>query len=212
MGRRYADGISAQNLNKIVRAIAFENIGFEIDMENSSLSLLYLELQALKVESEYPIVCKIRNNPSLWREIIGKYYDITVNEAKKMLIRTIYGGKPQDDNPLLWALLLEVIRASQYLLQQPKYVFLHSMYSDRKTPLFSRLFILLSINEDKILTELEKCIMDHFPEANVSLLMYDGLEIYMNKDLRQELSTILKEFSNKTGVNMKIKRSPPTSE
>ena len=116
IGRRYADGISAQKLSKLYRSSALCKIGYEVDMENSSFTMLYIKLVRHNIHHKYPILCKIRHHPFVWRDIIAKYYDESHEMAKKRLIKTLYGGLPEDENPFLWALLPETTTATEYLL------------------------------------------------------------------------------------------------
>jgi len=132
MGRRYATGYSMQRTSKTARAAAFGKIGYDVDMRNACFSILGLELKKNNVHANYPIIYQIQQNPIAWRTMISELYDESAKNGQLRLIKTLFGSLPNDDNPYLWKLSLEVIKAAKYLLELPENQFISSLYSEKK--------------------------------------------------------------------------------
>ena len=102
-----------------------------------------------------------------------------LEKSKLRLIQTLYGAIPKDDNPFLWTLLLEVINAANILLESEEYRKMFPTDYGREENLFSRLFKILTIAEDRILASLEKFVADEISGCNISLKKSAGNFIYL---------------------------------
>ena len=50
----------------------------------------------------------LANNSKVWQQFLSELYDTSLEEAKRMPHKCIFGGKPLDGNPLLWTLKAEI--------------------------------------------------------------------------------------------------------
>ena len=90
-------------------------------------------------------------------------------------------------------------------MELPEYQSIFNMYRESKRPLFSRHFAMITIMENHLLKELENRLLSRFPSASASVLMYDGLELYLDTRLKEELQLELEKFSEEIGVKFIIK-------
>ena len=209
IGRRYALGPSMQFMGREVRKVAFENISFDIDMVNACWSILFSEIRDEHIAYKYPLISMYASNPLIWKMIMSEYYDETIEESKIRLLQPLYGLLPSDDNPFLWKINLEVINAAKYLLSLEKNKIFRTMFQYRKIPIFSRLVTMILIKEDALLSKLETMLLNEFPDANISLLQYDGLQLFAGQELKQDLENVLENFQYVTGVTVIIKELLP---
>ena len=205
VGRRYASGPSLQRLSKQARKVAFQNLGFEIDMVNAGFSLLYLEIKNVNQSENYPIIKKLIENPKTFRSMLSEYYDEEIENSKLRIIKTLYGAIPEDDNPFLWKLLYEVVCATKTLLEIDDYKKLFQEDPGKNEKLFSKLFQIITISEDRLMVSLEKEVKDKISNCNVSLRIFDGLELNIDPCGRKQLEEIVQTYSRSNGVNFIIK-------
>ena len=69
------------------------------------------------------------------------------NEAKKKLLRIIFGGNPGTDLPFLWKLRSKVEKSVEIILGLEKYEFLHRFFEERPNPKFSRISYVIAEKE-----------------------------------------------------------------
>ena len=105
----------------------------------------------------------------------------------------------------MWSLLLEVTNACRFLLGLKENDKIASLYSDRKRPMFSRLFTIITIIETKISQKLEDKLKSRCEEANISVLLFDGLELYLDSNYKEDLELELQSFSKEFGITVRIK-------
>ena len=82
--------------------------------------------------------------------------------------------------------------------------FVDTLYQDFKRPRFIRHQIILEEREDKLLSLLEERLLQKFPNANVSLLLFDGLELFTN-GRKEDIEKVLNEYKKETGITVIIK-------
>ena len=208
-GRLYANGASIQNLPAGARKVALEiDIGssanaspknFDIDIENCFPRLLWNVLEEELGESvniEYDIFTNFVQNPKDFRKFLAKALGISVKEAKKSIIKTLFWGSPQYELPLLWALAIQMRTASLWLLDRPDFQDLQQMFGDRAHPQATRLFYALSSFEDTIVGDIHKRIQAQLGEAaEVTTYMFDGLIVRVNIGDSEALYQILHKVS-----------------
>ena len=54
------------------------------------------------------------------------------------------------------------------------------------------------------LSLLEERLLQKFPNANVSLLLFDGLELFTN-EIKEDIEKVLNEYKKETGISVIIK-------
>ena len=109
---------SLQNLSKSARKVACENLGVEIDICNAHPTLLKNFLAEKQVIDEYKMIKLYAENYEKWRKFVEVYYQETTKEAKKIITRIFYGGKPPTDIPFLWKLRSEVNKVVDFIMNQ----------------------------------------------------------------------------------------------
>ena len=82
MGRLYAFGQSIQKLTKSARYATFDRIGYDIDMKNTSFSLLRLTIMKYSLEEKFPIL-KAKSKTSTKKENIGEAMKIKPERPNK---------------------------------------------------------------------------------------------------------------------------------
>eukprot|EP00435_Cladocopium_sp_Y103_P075957 s462_g70.t1 len=169
-GRLLARGPAAQKLTREAHA---KTLGYacEVDASCCHPRLLLRKLQVLNLEDAagctmLKLFC---THYQAWREDLAKYMGITIDEAKKELIRTFYGGKAKVDIPWLRKLGHEVMIAADLILQHHGHEYMHELYKDRSNPDFSRLCALLSFDEAELL---DKVRLD--PHVKMQVPLFDG--------------------------------------
>ena len=160
-GRMYARGPSCQKLSRLGKSAAFRSHAVDIDMENCHPTLLARLLREAYTSDEndvatyisaFPTLCSYVENYREWRTFAQSYYDVSLQDAKKILIRIFYGGRcPRGDVPFLHQLRIEVMKAAKYLAGHRFYAHLGVFYKDRKRPLYGHLAAILSFEEEKSL-------------------------------------------------------------
>ena len=206
IGRRFAKGPSMQFMSREVRTLAFQNISFDVDMVNAWFSILSAEIRKENASDKYPFISMYSSNPFIWKIVMSEYYDETIEESKLRLIQTLYGMLPSDDNPYLWQLQSEVVSAANFLLSLEKNKYLQNMFEDRKIAIFSRLLTLIIIEEDNLLSILETFLLKRFPTANISLLQYDGLQLFINPEMLKDVEKAIVDYESETGIPIIIKK------
>ena len=72
----------------------------------------------------FPFLCRPREYPKEWRESSAEYYNIVLNEAKKIFRQVMYAERPRPPNridslPAAKALQLECAAAEAFLEALP---------------------------------------------------------------------------------------------
>lgn len=209
IGRRFAIGPSMQNMAREVRKVAFQNNSFDIDMVNAWPSILSMELRKENVFHMYPAISMYDSYPLIWKTVMSEYYDETIEESKIRMIQPLYGSLPSDDNPYLWKLTSEVISAAKFLLSLKKYKKINNMFQGRKIKIFSKLLTLIVASEDNLLTTLETFLLQKFPTANISLLQFDGLQLFLDPKRKKDVEKAIEEYEKETGISVVIKQLEP---
>ena len=204
IGRRYAKGHSMQSMSIKLRTIAFANIGYDIDIVNAGISILHLILREKKVANHYPFIGMYASNPTIWKAVFSEFYEESISDSKIRLMYPLYGLPPTDNNPFLWRLTYEVNHAAKFLMSLDENRFVDNLYQDLKRPRFIRHQIILEQREDKLLSLLEERLLQKFPSANVSLLLFDGLKLFTN-EIKEDIEKVLNEYKKETGISVIIK-------
>ena len=205
IGRRYAGKYSMQRHSRAARKAAFEKIGHDIDMVNAGFSILSLLLQEKNLIDKFPMIDSLRKNPFLWRKMTSKYYGESLENSKWKIVEMLGGVLPTGDNPLLWKLMLEIIDATKILVNISDYSEEMTLQLENQESLFSKLFLILSEEEDKLLQLLENKIKNSINDCSISLRMFDGIELYIDKKNWLKVEEVLSEFMNDTGIKVIIK-------
>ena len=138
-GRRYAKGMAAQKTTREARTVAFGDSAVDVDIANSTPSILLNLLRELAPLDNYPMLQKYCNHYGSWRAFLADYQEIQQRGAKKSIIKLFYGGKPDVELPFLWALGTEVSRATDEILAAVKFRYLQDHFRGRRDPRASRL-------------------------------------------------------------------------
>ena len=143
-------------------------------------------------------------NPTIWKAVFSEFYEESVGDTKIRLIYPLYGLPPTDNNPFLWRLTYEVNHAAKFLMSLDENRFVDTLYQDVKRPRFIRHQIILEKREDKLLSLLEERLLQTFPDANISLLQFDGLELFTDAR-KDDVEKVLQEYKKETGISVIIK-------
>lgn len=152
-GRLIARGPAGQKLTREAREIAFHGSYGEIDAPCCHPRLLRLQLQSLGLWDlqKYCLLNMFCENYQAWRQVVAKYLEIDIKQAKVELIRIFYGGNPRCDIPWVRKLAHEVQTAATSILGHETSSKWLAHYADRANPEFSRLCSILSFMESDLL-------------------------------------------------------------
>ena len=112
----------------------------------------------------------------------------------------MFGFKPWDDNPLLWALFAEYKSAADLVLADPAFGYLSGLFTDRPYPPATRLSYAIGAMEDAHLCKLADHLTDAFPDGRIIAYMFDGLAFHIDEQRRADLVASLDEFTNAEGL------------
>ena len=218
-GRRYARGPSAQRLSNSLKKMAFASETnvcasysqvfetFDIDVVNAFMQFLWNELCSVVgdgVEIEYGVLTAVVTNPEGFREFLANYFGVPTKAIKKQLVAILHCGRPQSDLPLLWALAVEMRKATMTVLEQPKFHYLNKRFTSRRFPQATRLHYALSTIEDKLMQDLKVELAREFPDtATVQVYMFDGVVVrFTSLGNAPRLRALLDDFGKKQGVKL----------
>jgi hypothetical protein len=208
-GRRYCVGPSLQTIGREARAVACSSTSLDCDFQASIPSVCKLLAHRYEIADDCRSLLLYVQHPQAWKSFISEYYEVNEDDAKKMILRTFFGGKPADGNPWLWGLLSDVIRIREKVLADAKFAYLGGMFCDRPNPLMSRFAYAVFSEEDALLEGLLERLFFTFQDAVVvSALMFDGLILACpnKEDMREDLVVCLSEFSQTAGIKAVIKQ------
>ena len=204
-GRRYAKGLAAQKMTREARAAVFSDSAFDVDIANSTPSIMLNLLRELSSLGNYPLLRKYCNHYRSWRAFTAEYSGIPEKDAKISIIKLFYGGLPDVELPFLWALGAEISRATGVILGAEKFRYLQGHLRGRRNPMASRLSYALAAGEDKILMALRESVGRNMEGANISAFMFDGAVISTAAHRRDEIEALLNKVGAANHVTIEIK-------
>ena len=215
-GRLYARGSSAQKVGGSTRAIIFQTdvaasggkdcVNIRGDIVNAMQSiLLNLLRQAVGdcAEIDYELMWKLKSNPAVMNAFIPDFMGVSAKDAKKSLLAVLHYGHPRCDLPLLWALAVEMRKASEVILNLPEYAYLAKMFSGRRHPKASRLHYALAKTENEIIQDAIGCIAAATNDrSTVSALIFDEFIVRVDASDVDAVLQVFKEVGEHWGVKI----------
>jgi len=221
-GRLYSSGPSLQKISKAARAKALGGIPggvFELDLENSFLSLLATALRKLlDVEGgdedmllkEFPFLRHFNANREKWIAFVMEYYDADAVSAKRLFLSALspHGRQTADPEarpdwlPHIDGLQQEIVKATGFLQSHDL------LYRDvcEKRPDVSTLHIYLGELECRVMLSMKQCL-ESCGALPISLV-YDGiyfrpmaLDIHSDSHFHDSIAKVESEH----GVSMQMK-------
>lgn len=147
-------------------------------------------------------------HPTEWKALFSQYYASIEDEAKHMILRVFFGGRPKDGNPMLWGLVNDMSILRETVLQAEEHAHLQGMFTARPRPDITRFAYAIFAAEDGFMEDLRKRVEVRFPYVNISALMFDGFVLHTSRPtatFEDELLHILMSFSNECGVMAVVK-------
>ena len=213
-GRKYARGPSLQKIGRAGRNAALRKNGVDVDMENCHPSLMRIPLGKTHtsdgedggyVKRTYHMVILYTDNYRKWRNFCMGYYDVDVDTAVGHINKIYYGGGcHRGELPSLHALRVAVAKATEYLTPQRFYERLGLYYTARRRPISSHLSLILSFEEDALLTYICEAM-----DGLQICLMYDGAVFgRSNLDDVSKMHRACASLRLELGVGVCIKQRP----
>ena len=131
-----------------------------------------------------------------------------------MLLRAFFGGKPADDNPLLWALVNDVTVLREAVLSSGCYSDIMQLFTTRPRPEHTRFAYALFAKEDQLLCSLMERVATTLPDSRAVALMYDGFILATpspSDTTTSDLTHALNDFAQDHGITPVIKPWPAPS-
>ena len=203
-GRLLARGIAGQKLTKEARAVAFHHCT-EIDAACCHPRLLQQKLMDLDVwsDAKYVMLSRFIKNYKSWHQCAADYMNITLEDAKVELIRLFYGGNLSCDIPFLVKLCTEIQDAARATVQHESSRRWQQLYSERRSPQFSRLSGTLSMDEASMLASVSSLM-----GKSMCVLLFDGGYIRC-RDLHDDISLFHALEADDSRVGTQIRRWGP---
>ena len=85
----------------------------------------------------FRFLCVYVKNLKSGRSFLAEYFAVSIMQVKKMLNCILNLCLPRSNLTLLWNLAVDVRRALSVVLEQTKFSYLGSMFSDRQCPMAS---------------------------------------------------------------------------
>ena len=218
-GRRWAKGFSIQMAPERFREKGFhcedgssQGDGFVFlvaDLNNSLPAIMYNELMEYiqaDVDDDFDVLKLFIENYQVWRVFLSEYCHVSVKEAKLMLITLFFSAVPKVDLPFLWALALDIKRAGNIILANPKFAYLDPLFGDRRSPSATRLHYALAAAEDSIVTEAESCVKAAATSAEIVALLFDGFVVRVLPEHVDSVKAAIKSVGDKSNVIFKVRQ------
>ena len=211
-GRRYAIGCAVQSLTREARAIAFGvlpaaedlSIAFDVDLKNSIPSCCARLARRLGLDEHCTVLMKYVEHVDEWKSAVAEYYELTVDEAKRLILKVFFGGAPPDENPMLWGLIRDVSTVRDAVLAE----YLTTVFTSRPRPTITRFAYALFAEEDALLRKLIHKITETMPTAHISALIFDGCVVTFPSSeptTEGDLDAVLESFAIDFAVTPTIK-------
>ncbi|OLQ14108.1 hypothetical protein AK812_SmicGene1850 [Symbiodinium microadriaticum] len=196
--------LGRQKLTKEARAVAFHHCT-EIDAACCHPRLLQQKLMDLDVwsDAKYVMLSRFIKNYKSWHQCAADYMNITLEDAKVELIRLFYGGNLSCDIPFLVKLCTEIQDAARATVQHESSRRWQQLYSERRSPQFSRLSGTLSMDEASMLASVSSLM-----GKSMCVLLFDGGYIRC-RDLHDDISLFHALEADDSRVGTQIRRWGP---
>jgi hypothetical protein len=207
----FAVGVTQQALPNGTRAVCADAddedcLTLDVDFVNCVIAVLVYLADQNDLGNRAPLLKDIKDDHKKYRKFLSGLYDIPEKESKKLLYKSVFGGRPYDSNPLLWALSTEALDLAMQLLALPQASELLFKYANRPNPTASRLAVLCFQQEATFLAHLVDHIKAQNHEINISVLMFDGVVVNMRDTAsKEQFNQILDSFNAVSAIQAAVK-------
>lgn len=221
-GRRYARGLSLQNLTKEARSVACGTAPvssgapfcYDVDFKNCVPTVCRLLAEKFRVEENTPTLIRFVSHPDAWKSWFADYYGILQEEAKNKIVAVFFGQMPRDDNPMLWGLAQDVATLRSCVLSSPEYAHLNGCFNQRARPILSRWAYAVFAVEDELLSKLMGHLHRELPNSHPSTLLFDGFVLVSREpvaDFTERLESAMQTFGRSEKIQARVKPWPVAS-